>query len=176
MARQNKADGTLPQDKTKALHSKKEIKAILTKIKKWLDEEQVSYENRSTTEQCLRLGISHSGANMDLWLATYKDFVSLSMKIILNENQTNITSQMDEKNRMALKFHIDKEIFSDPFFHYGYAAVSGKDQGIVHITLAVHPIYLDILGKDKLMHTLNMMWKSYRKYLMIVQEYTHFPY
>lgn len=105
---------------------------------------------------------------MDLWLATYKDYVSISMHIILIENQTAIISKMDEKDRLALQFHIGKEIAGDPFLHYGY--------GLERILLAAHPIYIDTLSKDKLMYTLNMMWKSYRKYLMIVQEHTHFPY
>lgn len=168
MPRSNKADGRRLPDEIKVLHSKKEIKAILVKIKKGLDEEQVAYENRPTTEQYLRLGISHSGADMDLWLATYKDYVSISMHIILIENQTAIISKMDEKDRRALQFHIGKEIASDPFLHYGYR--------LERILLAAHPIYIDTLSKDKLMYTLNMMWKSYRKYLMIVQEHTHFPY
>ena len=99
----------------------------------------------------------------------------MMMRISLNENQAGIIGRMKEKDRLALKFHKEKEIVNDPFLHY--VTVGGpSSRGIVKITLVPHAIYFSSLTKDRLMYTLNMLWKNYRKYLMVVQEHTHFPY
>lgn len=113
---------------------------------------------------------------MDLFLTPHKDYPLITTKIQLNENQAQIIRKMDEKERLALEFHLRKEIFSDPFLYFGPVSGSHSEKGVDHITLHPHNIYFDSLTKEKLMDTLIMLWKSYNKYLMIVQEHTKFPY
>jgi hypothetical protein len=153
----------------------KELKLTFKKLKRWLDEENVEYEERVTVKPCLRLGIKISGIEADLFLAPYRDSVSIHSMLRLNENQTNVISKMDEQQKELLRFHIDKEIFNDPFLFYGHAAESHSGRGVDHIDLNPHVIYLDSLSKERLMRTLVMLWKSHRKYLFIVYEHTRVP-
>jgi hypothetical protein len=145
----------------------------LRKIKRWLDESDVKYENKSSGRRSL--GISISGIHVILHLAT--DYLLAELKVELPEEQVRIIRKMKGHERLALEFHIRKEIVRDPFLFYGYP--SGFDMvkgGTATIALVVHNIYYDLLTKERLMYTLAMLWKNYNKYLMIVQEHTHYPY
>lgn len=152
----------------------KEITAILKKTKKWCDEESIEYEDKTAAKPALRLGLTISGIDVDLLLTPH--YITITTRIQLNENQTQIIRQMNEKEKDALYFDLRKEIFSDPFLRSGQVSGSHSEKGVEHITLHPHTIYYESLTKEKLMHTLIMLWKSYNKYLMIVQEHTKFPY
>ena len=156
----------------KTLHPMKELKPILRKIKKWLDEVPFSYEEKPTVKQCLRLDVNVDPVTVKMFLAVYKDYLGFTSVLQLDSKQATLIRQLDEKQKTALKFHIDKEIFYDPFLHYGHASESYMDEGINKITLVRHDIYLKSLTKERLIHTLHMMWKTHRKFRFLVQEHT----
>jgi hypothetical protein len=181
MTGEDGVDNTTLSNKIRLLNSTKELEDALKKTKDWLHEKHKTYDEKVENGQTVWLRMHAVGLDipltydgLELVFATNSDSISAIMKTPLEENQINITSEMNEKDRIALKFHFDKEIASDPFLFNGHLACNIHGQ-FYEILLRAHPIYFDSLTKEKLMHTMHMLYKSETKYSMLIQEHTHYP-